>query len=83
MKIYVLTPLGKRLARSTNNPDTPQWKVVHALDFRGYGTLDQITEDANVSSGEAAVAIRELKRGVNGQSIVTEAGNNQSEQQWE
>jgi len=83
MRIYALTPLGKKLARNTNNPDTAEWKVVHALDFRGYGTADQIASDANLDYNETAMALNKLKRSVNGngQSIVTEVSHGQQQNQ--
>lgn len=62
MKIYALTPLGKRLARSTNNPDTAGWKIVHHLDGVGRGTPDQIASFIGISEEEVATTLSTLKR---------------------
>ena len=62
MKIYQLTQFGKRLARTTNNPDTPGWRVIHALDAINFGTIDQIALQAGVSEEETAAALGALKR---------------------
>lgn len=62
MKIYVLTQLGKRLARSTNNPDTSNWRVVHYLDGVGHSTPDQIADYTGIAEGEVAGALGHLRR---------------------
>lgn len=62
MKIYALTPMGKRLARSTNSPDTTGWKIVHHLDGVGHGTPDQIADYIGVSQEETATTLATLKR---------------------
>ena len=62
MKIYALTPMGKRLARSTNNPDTIGWKIVHHLDGVGHSTPDQIAGYIGESEEETASTLATLKR---------------------
>jgi len=61
VRIYQLTQLGKRLARTTNNPDTPNWKLLHYLDSVSYATADQLSM-AGMSENEAMGAIGILKR---------------------
>ena len=62
MRIYTLTPLGKRLARSTRNPDTTAWRIVHHLDKVGHETPDQIAGYTGISEGEASGTLSTLKR---------------------
>jgi len=76
MRIYALTQLGKRLARSTNNPDTPAWRVVHYLDSNGHGTPDQVADYTGLSVGEASSTLGALKR----KGIVGEVSGGSSEE---
>jgi len=69
MHIYTLTQLGRRLARSTNNPDTPGWKIVHYLDSIGYQTPDQIAGGTGLGGDELGGWLSQLRR----KGIVTEA----------
>jgi len=62
MKIYALTSLGKRLARSTQNPDTPGWKIVHYLDSTGIATSDQIIDSTGLSEEDTGSNLGNLKR---------------------
>lgn len=62
MKIYALTPISKRLARSTNNPDTVGWKIIHYLDGVGHSTPDQIANSTGISEGEVTSTLSTLKR---------------------
>lgn len=62
MKIYALTQLGKRLARSTNNPDTNNWKIVHYLDGVGHSTPDQVADYTGIPEGEVAGSLGYLRR---------------------
>lgn len=62
MKIYALTRLGKRLARSTSNPDTANWRIVHYLDGTGHNTSDQIANYTGISEGEVTSALAQLRR---------------------
>lgn len=62
MKIYQLSPLGKSLARSTNNPDTSAWKIVRFLDHMVHSTPDQIANGIGVSSAQVNFKLRQLER---------------------
>jgi len=63
MKIYQLTQLGRRLARTTNNPDTPNWRVLHYLDnMSNAATSDQIVIGTGLEEGETAGALVLLRR---------------------
>lgn len=62
MNIYQLTPIGRKLALNTTNPDTPGWRVIHSLYQLGYGTPDQLSLTTGLSEGEASMALRTLKR---------------------
>jgi len=77
MKIYMLTPLGKRLARSTHNPDTTAWRIVHHLDSVGHSTPDQVSQFVGVSEGETAGILAGLRRkGVVSEASETMEGGN-------
>lgn len=75
MRIWQLTKLGKQLARSTNNPDTGAWRIVHFLDRVGGATGDQIADGSRVESGEAAGLLANLRR----KGVVGEMGEGQRE----
>ncbi len=62
MKIYTLTQLGRRLARSTSNPDTVNWKIVHYLDGAGHSTPDQMASYTGLEGGEIASSLAMLRR---------------------
>ena len=62
MHIYMLTNLGKRLARSTRNPNTNAWRIVHYLDSVGHSTPDQIASSTGVEEGEVSGILAKLKR---------------------
>jgi hypothetical protein len=62
IKVYQLTQLGKRLARNTNSPDTPGWRVLHYLDSVHYATEDQVAMYSGLEDHEAANALGTLKR---------------------
>lgn len=62
MKLYTLTPLGRRLARNTNNPDTPGWKIVHWLDSVGYQTPEQIADGTGLSGSDTSSWLGQLRR---------------------
>ena len=68
MKIFALTSLGRRLARSTRNPDTSAWRIVHYLSNIGHGTPDQIAEYVGLSNSEVSGTLSALRR----KNIVTE-----------
>ncbi len=60
MKLWALTPLGKRAARSTRNPDTPAYRIIHCLDALGNATQDQIVSYTGLSSGQVGIALSKL-----------------------
>jgi len=62
MRIYTLTSLGKKLARSVSNPDSPAYRVVHFLDQMGHSTTEQIAEYCGISPRQAATILGSLKR---------------------
>ena len=62
MKIYQLSQLGRRLARSTNNPDTPNWRVIHYLDQQSYATTDQVALGSGLDETQASGALVLLRR---------------------
>lgn len=62
MNIYTLTPLGHRLARSTSNPDSPTWRVIHFADSVGHATTEQIADYTGLGQGEVTSIMSKLKR---------------------
>jgi len=62
VRIYALTKFGKQLARSTTNPDTNGWKIVHHLDRVGHNSPDQIASYTGMSEGEAGANLGNLRR---------------------
>ncbi len=62
MRIYALTSMGKKLARSVTNPDSPGYKVIAHLDQSGHATIEQIAAFCGMSEKEASSVIRKLKR---------------------
>ncbi len=62
MKIYQLTILGKRVARSTSTPDTANWRVIYALDRLEYATPDQLTMQTGLEENGVIGALMVLKR---------------------
>ena len=62
MKVYVLTRWGKKVARSTSNPDSPQYKVIAHLDRVRAATSDQIRSFTNLTSEQTGVALSRLRR---------------------
>lgn len=63
MRIYTLTPVGHKLARSVSNPDSPAYRVVAHLDQVGHSTVEQIAEFCGMSIGETTSILRKLRRG--------------------
>lgn len=61
MKIYQITNLGIRLARSIKNPDAPTTKILVYLDNRGSATTDQIINYTGMDGGTIGSAIRKMK----------------------
>lgn len=70
MTIYVLTPLGKRAARSITDSGSPAWRVIRHLDRVGHASSEQIASYANVQGQELGMALRSLRR----QGLIAEMG---------
>ena len=70
MRIYSLTPLGKRMARSTMSQDSPGWRVIHYLDKVGQSTSEQVAQYCGLTHIQAGMALRKLQQ----KGIVAEAG---------
>lgn len=62
MRIYTLTAIGRKLARSVSNPDSSAYRVIHFLDQQGHSTIEQIAEFCGISNEEASLILRKLKR---------------------
>lgn len=62
MKVYALTQWGRRLARSTRNPDTAPYKVISYLDKVGHATKEQIVSFTGLQESEAGMALSRLRR---------------------
>ena len=62
MRIYQLTQLGRRVARSTTSSDTSNWRVIYALDKLGYGTPDQLAIQTGLEESEIVGALGTLRR---------------------
>ena len=60
MKIFQITNLGVRLARSIRSPETPSTKIIYYLDMRGSATLDQIVSYTGMDGGTVSSALRKL-----------------------
>lgn len=63
MKIWGLTQLGKKIARNTRNPDTPQYRIIHTLDRIGTATTDQIASSIGLGEGETGMYLSRLAMG--------------------
>ena len=50
------------MARATNNPDTPGWRVLHHLDSISFATGDQVAMGTGLEDREALVALAQLRR---------------------
>jgi len=62
MRIYALTPIGKRLARSVNNPDSPAYRIITHLDQVGHSTTEQAAQFCGMSPREASSILSVLRR---------------------
>ena len=74
MRIWILTQLGRTLARSTLNPDTDGWRIVHYLDKVHQSTPEGINEGLGMDLGMVDHKLRELKR----KTVVQEVGSGQT-----
>jgi len=70
MRIYTLTPIGHKLARSVSNPDSPAYRVIAHLDQVGHSTTDQIAEYCGMSTKEAGTILGRLRH----HKVVAEVG---------
>lgn len=59
--IYELTDVGRRIARSTNNPDTTEFRIIHQLDKWHRASRATLAEYCG-GAGEVVLALRRLKR---------------------
>jgi len=62
MKIYTITQRGVSLARTTNNPDTDPWIVLHKMDELKRATPDQVALVSGLSIDKAMAALGTLRR---------------------
>ncbi len=61
MRIWALTELGQRAARSVRNPDSPVYKVLHALDRLHSATIDQLASYTGLDIGTVGANLARLK----------------------
>lgn len=66
--IYGLTSIGRRLARSTNSPNTPEWRVIHYMDKIQRSTPEQIADYLGMNLAQTSIVLRKLK----GKKIIAE-----------
>ncbi len=62
MHIYSLTSIGKQLARSVTNPDSPAYQVIAHLNKVNSSTTDQIAEFCGMNIRDASIILGKLKR---------------------
>ena len=62
MKIYYLTPIGKKMARSVSNPDSSAFRIISFLDKVGHSTTEQIADFCGTGTGEASAILGVLRR---------------------
>lgn len=60
-EIYELTDIGHKLARSTNNPDSVEFRIIHLLDKWHRASRATLSEYCG-GAGEVVLALRKLKR---------------------
>jgi hypothetical protein len=61
LQIWSLTPLGKTMARSTRNPRSSAWAIIHHLDTMGNRTTEQLVTYTGLSKGEVLSNLGRLK----------------------
>lgn len=61
MRIYALTEIGRKLARSTSNPDSPAYRVVAYLYQVGQSTTEQTAEFCGMSLKETSAIYSKLR----------------------
>lgn len=62
MKVYVLTPIGKNLARSVDSPDNFAYQIIHFLDRVDSSTTEQIADYCGASVSATASILGQLRR---------------------
>ena len=62
MHIYLLTAIGRKLARSINAPDSAAYRIIHFLDQHGQSTTEQVSEFCSISNKEASTLLGMMKR---------------------
>ena len=68
MRIYTLTPIGRKLARSVTAPDSGAYRIIAHLDQAGHSTTEQIAEFCGLSVRETSGILGTLRR----KRVVTE-----------
>ena len=61
VEIFSLTPMGHALARSTTNPDTLEWRIIHHLDLIKSSTKDSLASHCGVGTGSVSAALYKLR----------------------
>jgi DNA-binding MarR family transcriptional regulator len=70
MRIYQITPLGRRVAGSIKAGDTPAMKVLRYLAMMGSASKDQIQNYTGLDDTNLGMAIRKLRS--RGNPFITE-----------
>lgn len=60
MRLYSLTNLGVKMARSVRSPRSPAWVIVHYLDKRD-ASDEQLSEFTGLDRGTISATLRHLK----------------------
>ena len=61
LQIWSLTPLGRTMARSTRNPRSTAWAIIHHLDSMGSRTTDQLINYLNITKSDITNTLLRLK----------------------
>ena len=62
MRIYTITPIGRKIARSVYNSDEIGFKIIAFLDKVGSSTVEQIADYCGAGVGETASILGRLRR---------------------
>lgn len=73
MRLYTLTGLGLKMARSVRNPGSAAWVIIHFLDKRD-ASGEQIVEFTGLDRGTVSATLRHLKA----RGIVREIGREET-----
>lgn len=74
MRIFTLTPLGQRLAKSTSLTRNANGEIIYFLAKHQQSSDDRISENTGLSPVQVAVALRMLKA----KRIVAEVGDSEA-----